>query len=169
MNKVYLTFYNLKNTWHHKVIKLLTRAKYTHVGIVIKTPENSLEMWTNLGEKKTGWVSEKALRKFYTPDKILYLGENNTKLSQLMNVLSDSNIVQARSVWFWWWIGRFIFPTMLPQTCSSITCHILRVCGFNIQIHVHPIDLYKEIHDENYNYIRASWSWEDYSCSDYWS
>jgi hypothetical protein len=46
---------------------------------------------------------------------------------------------------FWWVIGRWIFRSYEPQTCCTVICHILRVCGFKIGIHVEPHKLFKEV------------------------
>ena len=65
---------------------------------------------------------------------------------------------------FWWLIGRHISKTYLPMTCSLIISLILRFCGFNVELHVSPHQLYKEISNGTNCNIWSSESGKDNSC-----
>jgi len=102
------------------------------------------------------WLMKK--EKVKVKEEIVSLGTTQVSLSQLSTFIDRPDfkispfIVNA----FWWLIGRHISKTYLPMTCSLIVCIVLRFCGFNVDLHVTPHNLHKEISNGINNNIWTS-------------
>ena len=168
--KVSVAFYNRSSDWRGKIMDVLCLTNIHHCGIILHRKEGEVV----LASDKTHiakFVDAAFFHKHaYQPLAVLDLGESLVSLQQLTDFLYShekmawttkepkprecdySYIGDARSIIFWFFVGRFIFPKLLPPSCALITCYLLRLCGFKIGNYVEPKTLYKElIHAINSN------------------
>ena len=100
-------------------------------------------------EERYKWLMEK--EKIRVGETVVLLGSKPVSLSQLGFFIDrpDFKISPFLVNAFWWLVGRHVSKTYLPMTCALIICLILRFCGFNVDLHVTPHELYKEISEWN--------------------
>ena len=89
---------------------------------------------------------------------VVHLGTAPISLAQLSCFIDrpDFKVAPFPVNVFWWFFGRHISKTYQPMTCSLVVCIILRFCGFNVNLHITPHQLYKEILNGTNNYLRTS-------------
>jgi hypothetical protein len=161
---VSVAFYSLdtKMFWS-KFIKIATLGdKYQHCGIILHRNGVSAEYVTALGEV-CRFSDACAYRKIHTPSAVITLGSHFVNFNRLQLFADRFHSEDARSILWWWFVGRFLFPKMLPPTCTLITCQLLRLCGIPVGNITRPQKLFKELTNETNNYCWESKSWENYA------
>ena len=160
--KVFVCFYDRSSDWRGKLIKWLSLTKTHHCGIMLER-DNKVVLLASDKTHKAKFVDACRFHGvLYHPFAVIELGISDVSLRQLNNLISMPYIGDARSMVFWYFFGRKIFPKLIPASCSLITCYMLRLCGFMVKDHVMPKDLYKELTCATNNDIWTSRSWEDY-------
>jgi len=158
-----VAFYALeKKRWESKVIKAATMGDtYQHTGIILHRNGVSVEYSTGYGVCR--FVDSCALRKIQTPQEVIYLGKHLVNFERLQLFADRFHSEDKRSFIWWWFIGRFFIPKMLPPSCGLITCQLLRLCGIEIKDIVRPQLLFKELTNAANNYSWKRQSWKDYA------
>jgi hypothetical protein len=141
-----------------KYLNLLSGRSINHCGLLLRRNDQALIL-ASAKTHRAKFVDEKAYHKADCPPIITTkLGTKMVSYEQLFNYVSEPYKGNTRSLAWWWFLGRFTFPLLLPPTCSLLTCRLLRVIGYKVKDHVEPYDLYKELTSENYSNRRTSGS-----------
>jgi hypothetical protein len=159
MKKVFVVFHSLSSEWYHEYVSKVRRTEVNHCGIMIELPDGYLLYYHCSPHSK--WRKTEAMRFFkrYVPLSTFYIGTTSVLLKNLTSFADDGYCFPPWKLIAWHFVGRFIFPWWKPKGCGSFTCNILRSAGFNINNHVAPEMLLKELRDEhNYDeWIGESW------------
>jgi len=186
--KVSVCFYDRSKDWRAKIIKYSALTDIHHCGIMLDREGSRVVLASDKSHKAKFVDADKFHNLVYAPIKVVELDEAHVSLQQLTDFLYSHDklkwkpltddeaanykpkkypsyryIGDARSIIFWYFLGRFILPKLLPPSCALMTCYLLRICGFKVGDHVQPKTLYKELDDAaNYN-SWTSWGWKDYA------
>ena len=143
--KISVVFYNKSEDRRAKLISLLTHTKIHHCSIILERDDEIIELASDK-RHRAKFVDRAVMEKLYSkPIAMIDMGERNVSIKQLTDFLKDPYVGDARSLLFWYFIGRYLFPRLLPPSCALITCYLLRLCGFKVNDHIEPKTLYKEI------------------------
>ena len=140
-------------------IGLITRTPMHHCGIMISREEDTVILAADKYHKVRFIDQEPYHQRVMKPFCIVEVGECEVSLCQLSDFLKEPYRGDARSLVFWYFGGKRLFPLLTPKTCSVIACYFLRLCGFRYSNCISPKDLYKELMSNGC----VSKSWEDYA------
>tara|TARA_R100000808_G_scaffold24969_1_gene60000 strand:- start:7804 stop:8346 length:543 start_codon:yes stop_codon:yes gene_type:complete len=149
------------------LVKIFCRTDLHHCGLLITRGDSSVVLAADKYHRTRFIDQECYHEKVMKPCRVVELGEANVSLEQMMAFLREPYMGDARSLIFWYFIGRFWFPRMLPPSCALITCQLLRLSGFNVPNIIAPVKLYKELTNATNSYSGTSKSWEDYVSENY--
>jgi len=143
--KVSVVFYDRSVDRRTKLISLLTQTKIHHCSIILERDGEIIELASDK-RHRAKFVDRAVIERLY-PKTIatIDMGEASVSIKQLTDFLKNPYIGDARSLLFWYFIGRYLFPRLLPPSCALITCYLLRLCGFKVKNHIEPKTLYKEL------------------------
>jgi len=168
--RVSVCFYDMSGNWRGKLIKLLSLTNLHHCGILLEREEKRIVLTSDKTHKAKFVDADKFHKHLYQPVKVMeYKAEADVSIQQLTNFLYGrgySYIGDMRSVLFWFFLGRLAFPRMLPPSCALLVCYLLRMCGIEVESHVEPRKLYKELNNAANSDSWTSRSWEDYLGTD---
>ena len=185
--KVSVCFYDRSDDWRGKVIKYLTRSDIHHCGILLERDDKSIILASDKSHKAKFVDSKRFHGYAYQPTHVFDFEEVPVSIQQLTDFLYSHDkqawreksskletrrinydyMGDGRSLVFWFFLGRFILPRLLPPSCALITCYLLRMCGIKVNTHVEPRTLYKELDDAVDFNCWTGWRREDHLSKDY--
>tara|TARA_Y100001963_G_C6766569_1_gene442611 strand:- start:836 stop:1369 length:534 start_codon:yes stop_codon:yes gene_type:complete len=164
--EIYICFYDRSCVdYRARVCNILSGSKINHCGVLLSRENSSLILASAKTHRSKFVDSFRYHKADCEPCSMLYLGKREVSYEQLFNYIEEPYKGDIRGLVWWWFLGRFLLPLMVPPTCALLTCRLLRVMGYQIKDHVQPQTLFKELTSENYSNSWASWSWEDYTRS----
>ena len=157
--KVYVCFYPaLVNRICYQIISL---TNINHCTILFERDDKrSVLAYGKSGEVKI--VSAENYHSFHQPSHVIELGECSVSIQQFRDFIQGKRINDMVGILFWWWFGRLVIPRLVPRTCGTLTCDLIKLCGFKIKEHASPKALYKELTNATNNYCWSGRSWQDY-------
>lgn len=160
-SNVSVCFYSRDIFEKERIIQWLASTDVIHCGIMITHEDLSIVLASDKSHNAKFVDSSAFHRRMMKPKYIIDLGEHDVSIKQLENFMGRTYIGEARSLTFWWFVGRYLFPNYLPKTCALLTSQMLRICGIQVKDHVGPHTLLKELQDATNNNRRPSRSGED--------
>ena len=149
---VNVCFYSRDIYEKERFVQWATKSDVVHCGIMLTVDNLSVVLASDKSHNAKFINSESFHSKVMSPKYTIYLGERDVSIQQLETFMGNNYIGDTRSIIFWWFIGRHLFPSYQPKSCALLTSQMLRVCGLNIQDHVSPHTLLKELQDATNNY-----------------
>lgn len=152
--KVSIAFYT-RPDWaasRHKlqatIVGWLCNTSIHHCGIMISRDDNTIVLASDKYHRARFIDQEPYHQRIMKPVLVIDLGELNLSVKQLTDYMKEPYKGDARSLIFWFFIARFVFPGLTPKSCSTLSCQLLRIAGYEIKDCGTPIELYKEIQDK---------------------
>ena len=163
---IYIIFYDLRLWWVHDCIKWFTGDKYDHCSIVYETKEERKCLHVTRDDY-TSWEKERVMHRVLKPTKIFYIGNTDISIEELNQAFLPPRKWSVFSVVLWWFVMRWCSDWKPKGSCTVIVSKMLNILGVDVDIHVRPDELCKELEDANYFYRWASGDWKDNSSQDH--
>lgn len=160
--KVYICFYPSLDNWVSSWMGFFSRTKLHHCTVMLERDEKRIMLAYGKSDKAKIIDADSYNFHFHKPSHVIELGEAHVSVQQLCDFIKGKRINDVRGILFWWWIGRLIFPSLIPRTCGTLTCDLIKLFGFKIKEHVSPKTLYKELTNATDNHCWSGRSWQDY-------
>jgi hypothetical protein len=142
-----------------ELIKVLEKTTIHHCGIMINRGEDTVILAADKYHRVKFLDQEPYHQKVMKPFCVVEVGECEVSLIQLADFLKEPYLGDAKSLVFWYFIGRHFLPRLTPKTCAVISCYMLRLCGFHYPNYVSPKDLYHALIKKGCEVK----SWEEYA------
>ena len=163
--RIQVCFYCSNVSERDRFVQWATRSDVIHCGIMVDYEDMSIVLCSDKFFNAK-FINSKAFHERYLqPKYIVDLGEKDISVQQLINYIDCGYKGDFRSIAFWWFGGRYLFPTLIPKTCTLLTTQLLRICGYKIKDFVSPHQLLKEFKDATNYPIRTSRSGQDNNSS----
>ncbi len=140
-------FYSRDEYEKERIVQWCTNSDVVHCGILIEHENLSIVLASDKSHKAKFIDSSSFHSRVMSPKYILEVGTADVSITQLENFMGKDYMGDARSITFWWFIGRFLFPSYQPKSCALLTSQMLRLCGFDVKEHISPHTLLKELQD----------------------
>ena len=124
--KVYVCFYEEKSLWRN----ILARTKLMNCSIMFEREGQRVIVASSPSSRSKILDADSFHESTHQPKHVFILGTTSVCLTQLMSFLDGRYRGDLKSVVFWNYFGKYFFPTLLPRTCSLLTWHIMRLCGY---------------------------------------
>ena len=147
--KVSIAFYANPLSKRARMVQWLQRHEIYHCGIMLEQHGKTAILASDKTHCARMIAAPAYERAFQKPTYIIELGEALVSIEQVCDFISTPYRFDARSVSFWYYIGRWLFPSNRPNTCSALSTSIARMCGFKINDFVIPRDLYNHLKERN--------------------
>ena len=158
--EIAIVFYSDPITRRAQITQICQYHKIFHCGIMLSNKDRSLVVAADKTHRAKFIPSELYHEKCMKPSDVIILGDTDMEnMEKLMNFISVPYIGDTVSMAFWYYIGRWLFKSYVPQSCSILASQMARFCGFKVKDHVLPKDLLNHL-KETYNHL----TWREYKC-----
>ena len=140
-------------------IGLISRTRVHHVGLMLNRDNKTVVLSTS-ENSRAKFIDEECFHEkgFVKPTHVADLGCMDVSLSLLNQFIKVPYRGHRRDLLFYGLFSRFLFPSLLPKSCSLLTCEMLRMMGYDIEDYIFPRDLDKVLSKQY-----PIKTWEEYS------
>ena len=159
ITEVSIVFYSTPMSKRGWLVQKLQCNPMFHCGLMFSYEDNSLILAADKSHRAKfvpGSLYHDTIG--FIPSHIVTLGTTEfSNIDRIMNFISTPSKGDTLSIFFWFFIGRFIFKSYQPKSCALLACNIARFCGFSVPDFIHPPSLYKYIKNKY-----SHFTWEEY-------
>ena len=156
--EIAIVFYSEPYTKRGRLVQLCQGHPMFHCGLMLSHEDKSLIVAADKTHRAKFIPADLYHEKFLTPSNIVVLGETDfDNIQRLMDFIAVPYIGDSISMGFWFYIGRWLFKSLDPRSCSILAAQMARFCGFKIKDYPLPKDLKTKT-----NYINLTW--KEYKC-----
>ena len=146
-----------------RAYQLFSCQKISHVGLLLKQEDREYIIATNkvrgmciIPSSHYNIVLD--VSKFPITKEHLDLGKSYVSLYQMACFVDNPEFLLSslKENILWWLLGRHLSDTYKPMTCALAISYLLKMCGYDVQLHVCPHTLYKELLNGVNNHFRTS-------------
>jgi hypothetical protein len=128
-----------------KLVGLFCNTSIHHCGIMVSREDKTIVLASDKYHRAKFIDQEAYHQRIMKPVMVAELGTLNLSIKQMTDYMKEPYKGDARSIAFWFFIGRFLFPSLIPKSCSILSCQLLRIAGYHIKDCYTPIQLYNEV------------------------
>jgi hypothetical protein len=159
-SKISIVFYTTPHSKRARLVQMCQFNEIYHCGILIEQGDSAFILAADKTHRAKFVPEELYHQKMFNdPDKVIVLGESDINLKHTCDFVTTNYRGDTLSMAFWFFIGRHLFKSYVPKSCSILSCQLARICGFKIDDYVLPKDLYKHLLTKKYT---KEYSWEEY-------
>jgi hypothetical protein len=140
---------------------LIPGARLEHCAAYLDCDDGFGAVYHTCKNSKSSWKCSKAFFSKFEPDACVFVGRYEFDCGDLHN-----NIKSIRfnfvSILFWYVVTRWFSKWKPSSNCTMQTVKILRYFGVEVNNHVVPVTLYKELKENAHDsHCWSSWGWKD--------
>jgi len=152
-----------KRCFSTRIYQLFSCQKISHVGLSLR--QDNREYIIIMNESRGMCIMPRSqynraldINKILIAEDHFDLDKSYVSLYQISCFIDNSNFLLSslKENILWWLLGRHLSNTYKPMTCALAISYLLKMCGYDVQLHVCPHTLYKELLNGVNNHFRTS-------------
>lgn len=155
-----VVFYSDPMTKRAKLVQICQRHPVFHCGLMLTNEDRSLVVAADKTHRAKFIPADLYHERKIKPSHVIILGDtDDDNLRRLMDFIVVPYKGDSISMAFWFFVGRWLFKSYIPHSCSILASQMARFCGFEIADFVLPKDLFSNLAID-YKCL----TWKEYVC-----